>query len=145
MPTSRYVRFTGGPEMPTGPTVSPSAGAAIAEHLVATLPSLGVEVLGHDDLEYAHEVRCRVGTRTFALGVSYDWEVGGWWEVFWPTTIGFFGRLLGRSEALELRTLAEAVDRALGTLAKIQEKRWYEEWGVAVGPDAPYAMRPDLS
>lgn len=145
MPTSRYVRFSGGPELPSAPTANPSAGAPIAAHLVATLPALGVEVLGHEDLEYEHEIRCRVSSRTYRVGVSYDWVSEGWWEVFWAPTIGLLGRLLGQSERAELRTLAEAIDRALGTLPGVQEKRWYREWGVATDSGAPFSVGPELT
>jgi hypothetical protein len=140
--TSRYVRILGGPETPAKPAqVDPSPGGPIVEHLVAVLPTLGIDVIGHEDIQYAHELRCRVHGRPYSLLVSYDWVTGTWWEVFWPRTVGFFSRLLGRSEESELRTLALGVDEALESLPGIREKRWYGRYGT-VTDNTPYAAHP---
>lgn len=143
MRSSRYVRFSGGPATPTAPVVNPSPGGPIVSHLTANLPPLGVRVLGHEDVEFAHELKCQVGARTYTVCVSCDWVDQGWWEVFWSPSIGLVGKLLGRSEDGELRSLAAAVARALASLPGIQERRWYRAYGVNTGPGAPYGREPD--
>jgi hypothetical protein len=145
MTISKYVRFSGGPAMPTAPVVDPSPGGEIVSHLVKALPSHGVLVGRHEDVEYAHELVCRVQSRMYIVSVSYDWVAKGWWEIFWYPNLGWLRRLLGASEEDELRLLATAVSSALDRLPGIQEKRWYPVYGVNVGPDAPYAFVPEVT
>jgi hypothetical protein len=142
--TSRYVRFLGGPAAPTVPGLTPSPGEPIVAHLLSALPTLGVQVLDHEDVEYAHELHCRVGARVYAVSVSYDWVQQGWWEVFWEPTLGFVRRLLGQSEEEELRRLALAVSQALDSLPGVQEKRWYPEHVVSVKADAASTHAPEF-
>jgi hypothetical protein len=121
----------------------PSPGEAIVHHLGETLPGLGVEILGHEDVEYAHELRCRVANRIYTVSVAYDWLQQGWWEIFWSPTIGILLRLLGRSEDDELRRLAVAVSQALDSLPGIQERRWYPEYRVDIGSELAYTHTPE--
>jgi len=141
---SKYLRFSGGPPTPTVPGLTPSPGEAIIAHLKATLPAFGVRVLGHEDVEYAHELKCTVHARTYCVSVSYDWVSAGWWEVFWNPVIGLIGKLRGQSEDEELRCLATAVSQSLDSLPGILERRWYKAYGVGVGPEAPYSHAPQL-
>ncbi len=140
--SSTSVRFSGGPAVPTAPGQMPSPGEPIVEHLLATLPTCGVLVLGHEDIEYAHELRCQVGQRVYEVCVSYDWVQQGWWEVFWAPTLGFFGRLLGRTEEEELRRLALAVSQSLDSLPGIRERRWYPTYAASVRSNAPFTNVP---
>src|SRR5512136_364704 len=144
MATSRYVRFSGGPPAPTVPGLMPSPGQAIVAHLLDTLPRFGVQILGHEDVEYAHDLRCRVGPRVYVVSVSYDWVQQGWWEVFWEPALGFLKRLLGQSEDNELRRLALAVSQALDSLPGVQEKRWYPGSSVGVKPGAVFTHAPEF-
>ncbi len=144
MATSRYVRFSGGPPAPTVPGLMPSPGEPIVAHLRGSLPTLGVEVLDQKDVEYAHELLCRVGSRLYEVCVSYDWVQQGWWEVFWEPTLGFFRRLLGQSEDDELRRLALAVSQALDSLPGVQERRWYPRYAVGIRPHAAFSHAPEI-
>jgi hypothetical protein len=122
----------------------PSPGEPIVQHLRNALPTLGVEVLHHEDVEYAHELRCQLSGRTYVLSVSYDWVQQGWWEVFWEPTLGFFRRLLGQSEQEELRRLAVAISQALDSLPGIQERRWYPQYVVDLRSDAAFTSVPEF-
>ncbi len=142
MAPSMSVRFSGGPAVPTVPGEMPSPGEPIVEHLLRLLPTAGVEVLSHEDVQYAHELRCQVGARVYEVCVSYDGVQQGWWEVFWAPTLGFVRRLLGQSEDDELRRLALAVSQALDSLPGIQERRWYPSYGASVRTDARFTHVP---
>jgi hypothetical protein len=120
----------------------PSPGEPIVAHLVRVLPTLGVEVRKHDDIEYAHELHCQVGVRVYKVCVSYDWVKEGWWEVFWAPTLGLFQRLRGRSENEELRRLALAVSQALDALPGIQERRWYPSYSASLRLAGPFTQVP---
>jgi len=141
---SSAVRFSGGPEAPTVPAQMPSPGEPIVAHLLRVLPTLGVQVLKHEDVEYAHELRCQVGARVYGVCVSYDWLSVGWWEVFWGPTLGLFQRLLGQSEEDELRRLALAVSQALGSLPGIQERRWYSNYAASLKSSARFTVAPTV-
>ncbi len=142
MTASTSVRFAGGPAVPTVPGQMPSPGEPIVKHLAGVLPTLGVVVLKHEDAQYAHELQCQVGARVYNVCVSYDWVQGGWWEVFWAPTLGFFQRLRGQSEDEELRRLALAVSQALNSLPGIQERRWYSSYSASVKAGAPFMQAP---
>ena len=131
--------------MPAAPAMGPCPGGEIVEHLAKELPSRGVLVRGHHDVEYTHEVECKVGPRSYTLSVSYDWVSKGWWEVSWQPTLGRFRKLLGASEENELRCLATAVSGALDVLPGIQERRWYQSYGVNVGPTASHTSAPEIA
>jgi hypothetical protein len=141
---SKYVRFSGGPAVPTKPALDPSPGREIVAHLTGTLPGLGVQVTGSRDIQYAHELDCLVGTRPYSVLVSYDWVSEGWWEVFWSSTIGLLGKLFGQTEENELSTLATAVEHSLASLPNIQERRWYRKYGANDWPGAAYTAYPEL-
>ena len=142
LPFCRYVRFSGGPAMPTEVEVDPSPGGPIVDHLISRFSQEGVQVLGHEDLQYAHELHCQVGVRCYSVLVAFDWITMGHWEIFWPKTVGFIGQLFGKSEESELRTLAYAVEQALLCLSDIQEKRWYREYSTKITSETPYAISP---
>jgi len=141
---SMSVRFTGGPPVPTVPGQMPSPGEPIVTHLVGVLPTLGVSVLKHEDIQYAHELHCQVDARIYSALVSYDWVQEGWWEVFWAPTLGFFQKLWGQSEDDELRRLALAVSQALNSLPGIQERRWYASYDASQAAGAPYTQVPSM-
>jgi len=122
----------------------PSPGGAIVEHLRNALPTLGVQVLNHEDVEYAHELSCRVGARIYLVCVSYDWVQEGWWEVFWHPTLGFLQRMLGQSEDDELKRLGLAVAHALDSLPAIQERRWYPKYAVGLRRNAAFTHAPEF-
>ncbi len=142
MAASTAVRFTGGPAVPTVQGEVPSPGEAIVAHLVRVLPTLGVAVLKHEDIQYAHELRCQVGGRVYGVCVSYDWVQQGWWAVFWAPVLGVFQRLRGQSEDDELRRLALAMSQALDSLPGIQERRWYPSYSASVKDGTPYTHVP---
>ena len=141
---SSAVRFSGGPEAPTVPGEMPSPGGPIVAHLLRVLPTLGVQVVKEEDVEYAHELRCQVGARVYAVCVSYDWVQEGWWEVFWGPTLNLLQRLVGQSEQEELRRLALAVSQALESLPGIREKRWYVNYAASVKSGSQFTTVPTV-
>jgi len=141
---SRYVRFSGGPPIPAVAGEMPSPGEEIVQHLVASLPKYGIAVLEQEDVEYARELKCSVRDRVYVVSVAYDWLNQGWWEVFWEPRLGVLQRLLGRSEADELRLLAQAIAQALDSCSSIQERRWYPQHFVDTRKDVPFSATPTL-
>jgi hypothetical protein len=139
---SMAVRFTGGPALPTVPGQMPSPGKPIVDHLIGKLPALGVSVVKHEDIQYAHELHCQTGARVYKVCVSYDWVREGWWEVFWTPTLGLFQKLRGQSEDDDLRRLAMAVAEALNSLPGIQERCWYRDYSASVRANAPFTQVP---
>jgi hypothetical protein len=142
MTISRYVRFRGGPTPPSSPDENPNPGIEVREHLVAELPALGVTVLGTEDIEFAHEIRCEVEGQRYAVTVGYDWVTGGWWEIFYAPRLSWVKRLLGQREDAEMRALTRALAAALARLPGIAEVRWYEAYGARV--DARHTTSPEL-
>jgi hypothetical protein len=140
MAISTYVRFTGGPETPGKPGESPSPGGEIVRHLVATLPALGVAVGNPEDIQYAHELPCTVHGKSYALLVSYDWVIDGWWEIFYCPRLSWIQRLFGSSEQEEMRALTAALDSAVGRLPGLGEVRWYPTYNPA---GSNYRHRPE--
>jgi hypothetical protein len=138
------VRFTGGPALPTVAGETPSPGEPIVTHLMSVLPRLGVAVLKDEDVQYAHELECQVGSRVYKVCVAYDWVQGGWWEVFWAPTLGFLGKLRGQSEDDELARLASALSSALDSLPGVQERRWYPTYSAGTRAGAPFSTAPAL-
>ncbi len=128
--------------MPTTIEYDPSPGGPIVDHLMSRFSQEGVLVLGHEDLQYAHEISCQVGERCYSVCVAFDWITMGHWEIFWTKTVGIIGQLFGKSEESELRTLAYTVEQALLCLPNVQEKRWYREFNTKITPETPYATGP---
>lgn len=93
--------------------------------LTETLPQFEIRALGHEDVEYAHELQCQVGSRTYCVTVAYDWVKEQCWEVFRSPTLRRWAQLRGQSEDDELKRLATAVFESLRSLPGIHEQRWY--------------------
>ena len=76
--------------------------------------------------------RCRSGERTYPVAayLAYLDHTGPAWVVSCRRTIGFLGRLLGKSEDIELTRVLEAIDDALKKDGRITDIRWF--------PDVPY-------
>lgn len=140
MTISTCARFTGGPAPPNSPDENANPGVEIVAHLVDRLPPLGVSVLGVQDIEYAHELRCAVAERTYLVTVAYDWVAKGWWEVSYQRRLSWIRRLVGATEDADMRTLTSAIAAALDCLPGIGEVRWHPE--STVTPSREYSHRP---
>jgi hypothetical protein len=142
MKISTCVRFSGGPTPPATPRENPNPGKEIVEHLVAHLPKAGVKVTGAVDIEYAHEIQCDVSGKRYTVLVGFDWVTGRWWEVFYSPRLSWVRKLLGQSEAEEMRVLTHALAVAIGALPGLGEARWYKSY--AVGPSGEYTPSPEM-
>lgn len=135
------VRFRGGPTPPRSVGEDRNPGADIAAHLGRELPAHDVVVERIEDIQYAHEVSCTIDGRTYGVTVSFDWNSGEWWEVFYGPSLSAFDKLRGRSEVVTMRKLSAAIHAVLLALPRIGEMRWYEEYAEAV--DGDHASTPE--
>jgi hypothetical protein len=59
--------------------------------------------------------------------LGYSDETGPAWVVSCQRTVGFWGRLLGKSEDAELGAVLEAIDAILREDDRITEIRWFAD------------------
>ena len=141
MAISTCVRFSGGLSPPKSEKENPNPGIEIVQRLQSELPKQGVEVTWVENIEFAHQLNCRVGSRTYEVLVGYDWLSGKWWEIFYKPTLSWLRRLFGQTEEEEMRVLTSAIACAVQQLPGIQEICWYQRFKGTAGPS--YSASPE--
>ena len=104
-------------------------GLTLGELVVNGLRACGFTT---SDVQYEEPffvTRCRSGERTYPIlaYLAYSDDTGPAWVVSCQRTVGFLGRLLGKSEDRELTTVVEAIDDTLRKDGRITDVRWFAD------------------
>ena len=129
-------RFLATPEF----EVPPGSGErAIADVMFQGLKARRFQVSEPNDIEFAHEIRCRSGDLEYELMIGFNHEDDKSWQVSCPPVLGFWSRLLGRSEVSEHERLIRAIHDILQTEPRFNDVRWQKDFGNTKGEsDTPW-------
>jgi hypothetical protein len=111
------------------PEPGKSGAGEIATSLAAGLRAKGFSPSEPKDEEFAHYFRCPCGGREYEIMTAFDFMDGHTWEVSCPPRLGFFSRLLGRTEEKELSTLIMAIHDTIHANPHVKEMHWYPAYG----------------
>jgi hypothetical protein len=117
-----FVDFRG--EFPKTDPQEAIPGEQVAALLVAGLKQRGFPVHGVEAVDYERIIECSSGHVRFRVRVWIDWDEMDRWEVCCPATVGFFGRLFGRSDHCEHKRVLEAIDEVLRQASGVRDVRW---------------------
>jgi hypothetical protein len=114
------------------PALPDPPGARIAERLVVGLRSRGRVAADERSFEdYCRMIDCTVGQTGFEIRVGYIGDDPQQWLVMIDSTLSFFGRLLGRKDFEDQRSIVQEVDQILREESALCSLfRWYtpKEW-----------------
>jgi hypothetical protein len=111
------------------PQPGQSGAGEITTALAAGLRARGFASSEPEDQEFAHFFRCRSGSREYEIMAAFDFVEGDSWEVNCPPTLGFFPRLLGKTEEKELSSLIGAIHAVMQSNSRVKEMLWYTSSG----------------
>ena len=121
-------------------------GRPLAELVVSGLRKRGFNASDVINEEPFFVTRCRSGEYEYQIlsFLTYPDPAGPVWEVSCAPTIGFWGKLFGKSEDKELGPLLDAIHDTLKSDSHIKEMRWFPESSVSSDPFAEkkYATSP---
>lgn len=121
-------------------------GRALAELVVSGLRKRGFNASDVMNEEPFFVTRCRSGDYEYQIlsCLAYADDTAPVWEVSCPPTIGFWGKLFGKSEEKELGPLLDAILDTLKSDGRIKEMRWFREPSISPDPFAAknYATSP---
>ena len=114
-------------------------GKELAEFLAQKLRESGLEITrvdNHDDFAWGIETGQRGNGPFILLGYLEDGDME--WLASIETSVGFFGRLLGKSDLKEREELAKGLDKVLRGDQRFQKIRWHEgEQGMSPSSEFP--------
>jgi len=120
-----YVRFKGPFSKDTKEEL---LGVDLAEFLFEKLRQRGLSVRPVKKTEIPPTVNVTSGSIEYRLIVCPSIYDPSYWEIDCPRTIGFIGRLFGKSEEDELGTLVNAIAEILRDEEVITHVKWYSDY-----------------
>ena len=119
-------------------------GRQLGELVVNGLRARGFET---SDVQYEEPLfvtRCRSGEHVYPVFsyVLYPEKSGAPWVVSCERQIGFWGRLLGRSEEKDMGLVLDAIEDILRNDARITDMRWFGKAPCDPFSEKKYATSP---
>lgn len=144
MTVGRYARYRCALELPTEvgegpyrlalqPAVAHFHQSLLAQHIHCRAPQWW---------DYEFGLICDVESYRYEVSVGHDLIYGGWFDIGYQRTLGFFKKLIGRSEDSAMLKLSTGLHTAMRAMPGIKEIRWYDR--ALEDPDTDYFARPEL-
>ena len=103
-------------------------GRDLAEFIAEQLRQKNHVVRSVENDEIWFTVNVTSGSIEYPLMVCRSIENDDYWEISCPRTLGFFARLLGKSENTELQNLIDALDGILQGEKTVTDIKWYSDY-----------------
>lgn len=86
------------------------------------------KIESHQWCDYEYIIVVNVDTVAYEVSVSYDFVSFEWFEVSYQPNYGFFAKLFGKNEILQMKNLSNEIHTLLDAKKGVTSIRWYSTY-----------------